>query len=98
MWSTAQFRFWLGVFAGLTVLGWVLLILSFWVFESDVHQAFQSTAMALLFPGGVGVVGLVIFEEELKRPHPMRCTTCGTQILDTSGTTVSELKSKRRDS
>jgi hypothetical protein len=79
----------------LTALGWVLLMISFWL-PGAAGVALQATALALGIPGLVTAVCGYAFWNEIEdhqsrierttvKPQPLRCTECQTKILNASG-------------
>ena len=79
----------------LTVLGWVLLMISFWL-PGIAGEALQATALALGLPGLVTAVCGYAFWSEIEdhqsrierttvKPQPLRCTDCQTKVLNASG-------------
>jgi hypothetical protein len=79
----------------LAVLGWVLLMISFWL-PGIAGEALQATALALGLPGLVTAVCGYAFWREIEdhqenitastvKPQPLRCTECQTKILNASG-------------
>lgn len=79
----------------LTVLGWVLLMVSFWL-PGVLGTALQATALSLGIPGLVAGAGGFVFWREIEdyqptaKQHPLRCTDCGSKILNAGGTTVGD--------
>lgn len=88
-------------FCAVTVLvAWIALLISFWL-PDPAGVALQATAFALGIPGLVVGLAGVVFETELtdifetrgeraKTTHPLRCTDCGSKILNAAGTTVGD--------
>lgn len=83
-----------------TIVGWIALMVSFWLPE-PAAQALQATAWAMGVPGlVVAGIGLTCEEElvtefdrrrhQVHRTHALRCTDCGTKILNAGGTTVGD--------
>jgi len=83
-----------------TIVAWIALMVSFWL-PDPAGTALQATALAIGIPGLVFAVSGVIFETELvtefekreekvKRTHPLRCSDCGTKILNAGGTTIGD--------
>ena len=81
-------------------VAWICLMVSFWL-PDPAGQALQATAWAMGIPGlVVAAVGFVMEQEivtelenrqeRVQRAKPLRCSDCGTKILDASGTTVGD--------
>ena len=86
--------------AAFVIVAWVCLMVSFWL-PGSAGQALQATAWALGVPGlVVAAVGFVMEQEivtelenrqeKVKKTQPLRCSDCGTKILDASGTTIGD--------
>ena len=79
----------------MTVLGWIALMVSFWL-PGAIGQALQATALSVGLPGLAFAIVPAIFWREIedyhpdKKPQPLRCTDCGTKILNPGGTTVGD--------
>jgi DNA-directed RNA polymerase subunit RPC12/RpoP len=87
-------------FSAFTVLAaWLALMVSFWL-PGVAGHALQATALSLGIPGLVVAVVGVIFESELTeefelrgqkaKAHALRCTDCGSKILNAGGTTIGD--------
>jgi hypothetical protein len=88
-------------FGVITVLvAWVAFMVSFWL-PDPAGAALQATALAMGIPGLVAAVVGVVFEgdlvneferraDEVKKPQPLRCTDCGSKILNTAGATIGD--------
>src|SRR3954462_8037540 len=83
-----------------TIVAWIALMVSFWLPDPAGH-ALQATALAIGIPGLVIAAFAVVFETELvsefeareekvKRTHPLRCSDCGSKILNAGGTTIGD--------
>jgi hypothetical protein len=82
------------------VVAWVCLMISFWL-PGLAGDALEATAWAMGIPGLVVAAAGVIFERELveefesrseqaQKGKALRCSDCGTKILDASGTTIGD--------
>jgi len=81
-------------------VAWVALVVSFWL-PDPAGQALMATSWAMGIPSLIiGVVG-VIFERELVEEFEsrtkevtstkaLRCSDCGSQILNAGGTTIGD--------
>jgi hypothetical protein len=84
-----------------TIIAWIALMVSFWL-PGLAGEALQATALSMgipaIFIGGICFVMESELVEELEkrssketaRTKPLRCSDCGTKILDASGTTVGD--------
>lgn len=79
----------------LTLLGWIAMMVSFWL-PHPIGQALMSTALSVGIPGLVFAIVPFIFAQEIEeyhwlaKPTPLRCTDCGSKILNAGGTTVGD--------
>ena len=88
----------------MVICGWVGLMTSYWLPQPAGH-ALMATSLVLAIPALIAAILTANFEEELVEyglakgerervrlapPPPMRCTECGTRILDAGGTTVGD--------
>jgi hypothetical protein len=76
-----------------TVVGWLMLIVSFWTPTEFAHLALLNTSLAMLIPGMVGSAITAVFWDDMVRPitkPQLRCTDCGTKILSPAGTTIGD--------
>lgn len=79
----------------LAVLGWLLMMVSFWL-PGVAHDALMATALTIGIPGLVAGAGGFVFWREIEeyqptaKTKPLRCTDCGSKILNASGTTVGD--------
>lgn len=78
------------------LLGWIALMVSFWLPTQYAQDALSATALCLLVPFGITAGVISVAWEELqaisfstKQPK-MRCIDCGTKILSAAGTTVGD--------
>lgn len=77
-------------------LGWIALMVSFWLPIEFARNALSATALCLLIPSGVAAAVISVCWEELqdlsfptKQPK-MRCIDCGSKILNAAGTTIGD--------
>ena len=79
----------------MTVIGWIALMVSFWL-PGAIGVALQATALSVGIPGLVFAIVPAIFWEEIEDYHPtakakpLRCTDCGSKILNPAGTTIGD--------
>jgi DNA-directed RNA polymerase subunit RPC12/RpoP len=81
-------------------VAWIALMVSYWL-PDPAGRALMATACALGFPaliaGGICFIGETEIVNELEkrsektaRTRPMRCTDCGSKILNAAGTTIGD--------
>lgn len=79
----------------LAVLGWLAFMVSFWL-PGAIGTALQATALSLGLPGLLAAGGGFIFWREIEdyqptaKQHPLRCTDCGSKILNAAGSTIGD--------
>jgi hypothetical protein len=78
------------------LLGWIALMVSFWLPTDFAQSALSSTALCLLIPSAVVTGVITAAWNELqdvsfstKQPK-MRCIDCGNKILTAAGATVGD--------
>jgi len=83
------------------VVAWIALMVSYWL-PDPAGKALMATAFAMGIPaiivGGICFIGETEITEELEkrsdaktaRARPMRCTDCGSKILNAAGTTIGD--------
>jgi|SRR5262245_11873008 len=81
-------------------VAWICLMVSYWLPGAAGH-ALQATAWAMGIPGLVVAAAGFVMESEIvtelenrqekvQRAKPLRCTDCGTEILNAGGTTIGD--------
>jgi DNA-directed RNA polymerase subunit RPC12/RpoP len=79
----------------LTIIGWIALMVSFWL-PGVIGHALQATALSVGIPGLVFAIVPAVFGQEIeefqptKKPQSLRCTDCGSKILNAGGTTIGD--------
>lgn len=78
------------------LLGWIALMVSFWLPTDFARSALSATALCLLIPSAVVTGVITAAWNELqdvsfstKQPK-YRCIDCGTKILNAAGTTIGD--------